>query len=252
MSTLTLLYGFCDASKKACAAFVYLVTQTVSSVCVKFVLSMTRVSPWRELTIQHFELLSALLLVRILSQTACILVLISANPGVMLTPKLPYIRSLVEADNGSSLSRIVCPRFANYSRLTARDIALDATIMQISLFGVWISQSSLLANCGIVALSGWEGIRRATSLSRRCPQTLSMRCGPRIRKPVLIIGNNFASVEEIISCEKFSTLAHLLSMTASVLKFIWVLKQAVKGHHSRYLDDNLQAFADPELTTEAE
>ena len=40
------LHGFCDASKHAYAAVVYLVAQTGSDRCVRFVTSVTRVAPF--------------------------------------------------------------------------------------------------------------------------------------------------------------------------------------------------------------
>ena len=45
------LHGFCDASRHAYAAVVYLIAQTGSDRCVRFVTSKTRVAPLRELTI---------------------------------------------------------------------------------------------------------------------------------------------------------------------------------------------------------
>ena len=50
---------------------------------------------------------------------------------------------------------------------------------------------------------------------------------------VLIVADSSSSVKEIILCERFNMLAHLLSVTAFVLKFIQALKQAINGHHSR-------------------
>ena len=63
------LYGFCDASKKAYAAVIYLVIQTPMKTCVQFVVSKTRVAPIQSQTISRLELLSALLLARLMSTT---------------------------------------------------------------------------------------------------------------------------------------------------------------------------------------
>jgi hypothetical protein len=60
------LHGFCDASERAYAAVVYLVVQTDSERCVRFVASKTRVAPLRELSIPRLELLSSLLLARLM------------------------------------------------------------------------------------------------------------------------------------------------------------------------------------------
>ena len=64
-SSLTLC-GFCDASTQAYAAVVYLVLRTNSDVVVRFVVSKTRVAPLQTQTIPRLELLSALLLSRLI------------------------------------------------------------------------------------------------------------------------------------------------------------------------------------------
>ena len=69
VGTAVRLVGYCDASKKAYAATVYLQMKMMSRVLTEFVCSKTRVAP---LTIPRLELLSALLLARLMStvQTA--------------------------------------------------------------------------------------------------------------------------------------------------------------------------------------
>ena len=60
------LPGFSDTSKTGYAAVVYLVLETHDGVTVRFVASKSRVAPLRELTIPRLELLSALLLARLI------------------------------------------------------------------------------------------------------------------------------------------------------------------------------------------
>jgi len=64
------LCGFCDTSTKAYAAVVYLVIKTDCGVKMQFIVAKTRVSPTQELTIPRLELLSALLLARLIN-TVC-------------------------------------------------------------------------------------------------------------------------------------------------------------------------------------
>ena len=64
-SSLTLC-GFCDASTQAYDAVVYLVLRTNSGV-VRFVVSKTRVAPLQSQTIPRLELLSALLLSKLVT-----------------------------------------------------------------------------------------------------------------------------------------------------------------------------------------
>lgn len=61
------LCGFCDASAKAYAGVVYLLLEMESGCSVRFVAAKTHVSPLKEQTILRLELLSALLLARLLA-----------------------------------------------------------------------------------------------------------------------------------------------------------------------------------------
>ena len=60
------LYGFCDASTGAYAAVIYLLMKTRTDHVVKFIASKTRVAPSRSQTIPRLELLSALLLAKLI------------------------------------------------------------------------------------------------------------------------------------------------------------------------------------------
>jgi len=59
------LYGFCDASTAAYAAVVYLVEEADDHKYSSFVVSKTRVSPLKAQTIPRLELLSMLLVARL-------------------------------------------------------------------------------------------------------------------------------------------------------------------------------------------
>ena len=60
------LCGYCDASLAAYAAVVYLQIETESGSYMRFVTSKTRVSPLKKQSIPRLELLSALLLARLM------------------------------------------------------------------------------------------------------------------------------------------------------------------------------------------
>ena len=64
------LCGFCDASIKAYAGVVYLLLDTSAGYSAKFVAAKIRVAPLQQQTIPRLELLSALLLARLLSTIA--------------------------------------------------------------------------------------------------------------------------------------------------------------------------------------
>lgn len=67
------LQGYCDASQKAYAAVVYLQVERDGRVCNQFLCSKTRVAPVKKVTIPRLELLSALLLARLVSTVRCAL-----------------------------------------------------------------------------------------------------------------------------------------------------------------------------------
>ena len=60
------LHGFCDASAKAYRAVVFLRIVTTCASYVRFLSSKTRVVPLSEQTIPHLELLSAVVLSRLI------------------------------------------------------------------------------------------------------------------------------------------------------------------------------------------
>lgn len=61
------LEGYCDASQRAYAAVVYLRTETDEASLCRLLCSKTRVAPVKKVTIPRLELLSALLLARLIS-----------------------------------------------------------------------------------------------------------------------------------------------------------------------------------------
>ena len=67
------LCGFCDASRTAYTAVVYLVAKKETSTHTQFLASKTRVAPLQTLTIPRLELLSALLLARLTTAVSSVL-----------------------------------------------------------------------------------------------------------------------------------------------------------------------------------
>ena len=63
----TELHGFCDASEKAYAAVVYIVTRTSTGVQSRLLMSKARVAPAKSLSIARLELCAAVLLTRLMS-----------------------------------------------------------------------------------------------------------------------------------------------------------------------------------------
>lgn len=67
MPVTTTLCGFCDASTQAYAAVVYLIVKTNAQTVDRFVVAKTRVAPLQSQTIPRLELLSALLLAKLIA-----------------------------------------------------------------------------------------------------------------------------------------------------------------------------------------
>ena len=67
------LVGFCDASTKAYAAVVYMRFESEDNVNVKLLTAKTRVTPVGGMTIPRLELLSALLLAKLITSTSAAL-----------------------------------------------------------------------------------------------------------------------------------------------------------------------------------
>ena len=102
------LYGFCDASKAAYAAVIYLVKYRRSGQHVTFVAAKTRVAPKRGQTIPRLELLSALLLARLMSKVvSCLAQDTQLDPPVYFSDSQVALHWICgENKFGSNLFRI--------------------------------------------------------------------------------------------------------------------------------------------------
>lgn len=84
------LHGFCDASLKAYAAVIYLVVRTEVGHLTKLLCSKTRVAPIKSVTIPRLELLSALLLSRLVNT-----VTLALSSELMLSETFYYTDSKI-------------------------------------------------------------------------------------------------------------------------------------------------------------
>ena len=103
------LHGFCDASSKAYAAVIYLVVETEIGNLTKLLCSKTRVAPIKTVTIPRLELLSALLLSRLVNT-----VTLALSPELTLNDSFCYTDSKIalcwiqqRGRNGNSSFRTV-------------------------------------------------------------------------------------------------------------------------------------------------
>ena len=230
------LHGFCDASLGAYAAVVYLVSQFGSQRSVRFVVSKTRVAPRQELTIPRLELLSGLLLARLISN-----VTESLSPDLSLGQPTCYTDSQVALywiiGHGKEWKQFVqnrvseirelipvtcwkhCPGVDNPADVPSRGL----TPLELSANRLWHCGPDWLAKkTDEVLLGGAEAPEDCVA---------EMRSEDR-KAHTLLAGDAAVSLEDVITCRNYSSVGRLLTVTAYVLKFVQALKQAVKGSRS--------------------
>ena len=230
------LHGFCDASKKAYAAVVYLSVET-SSCCVrKFVACKTRVAPLKEQTIPRLELLSALLLTKLMASVSSALEpeLTLGEPSYFTDSKVslywikgqakewkPFVQNRVDQIRSSTLidQWQHCPGAENPADIPSRGIDPH----QLQSCPLWLSGPNLLP----------EG---DTSSDHDDPTTMPDECKLEQRKSkkthTLLTPANGGTEPKIgksIKCEDFGSKGQLLRVTCYVLKFIKLLRQRASG-----------------------
>ena len=225
------LHGFCDASNVAYAAVVYLVDEDENHVYSHFIVSKTRVSPLKPITIPRLELLSALCLARLMSN-------VSENLSERLRPESPRcftdsqvalcwikgtekdwkpfvqnrvgeIRQLMPVESWSH-----CPGKENPADLSSRGLApTELAANQLWKFGPdWLRNPKPPCMVPSVAelpepcLAELRSSSRVGTHSLLTPQPLS------------------CCISRIIDIERFSSIHKLVRVTAYVLQFVKALK----------------------------
>ena len=199
------LNGFCDASKQAYAAVVYLVVKTPAGQTTRFVVAKTQVSPLKSQTIPRLELLSVLLLARLMRSVTD-----SLEPELTLNQPRCYTDSKVALywilgsnrvwkqfvqHRVSEIRALLpsccwqhCPGIENPADLPSRGIApIDLA-------------TSELWSCG----PGWLG---GTSSDLR------------------VVTNAGPSLDNLINCSDFNSIRRHCRVTAHVLRFADHLKR---------------------------
>ncbi|KAL5500600.1 hypothetical protein EMCRGX_G012191 [Ephydatia muelleri] len=219
------LQGFCDASLKAYAAVVYLRIQTVAGCVVRLVASKSRVAPVRTQTIPRLELLSALLLAKLLSNVmAALAAELKLDVPVCYTDSRvalywiqgqhkewkQYVQNRVDA-----IRKLVpvecwrhCSGHSNPADLPSRGSSLcDVQTRSLWLQGPdWLKGDLEPDKC----ISG--------TMPEECQQELKMK----ITQNLLVV--EASNLSEILDCEEYSSFRRLLRVTANVLLFIERLK----------------------------
>ena len=234
------LYGFCDASLKAYAAVVYLVMETGRERVPRLVCAKTRVAPLKELTLPRLELLSGLLLARLLhTVTSSLETELQLSPPQCFTDsKVSYhwirgsnkgwkpfvqnrvneIRKLVPADQWHH-----CPGRDNPADLPSRGLPLTELIdNQLWFEGPpWLSEPLSL-----------DLTQPATErdVPREC--LLELRATGHALALMTVV-----KMDALIQLEGYSNLNQLLRVSAYLLLFV----QRVRGRDVTFVDMIIKA-----------
>ena len=223
------IIGFCDASSKAYAAVVYLRLEFQERIIVSFIAAKSRVAPLKTLTIPRLELLSALLLSKLV-----------VNIQAALHKEFPSIDIICYTDSRVALCWIQgcrqewkqfvenrvrsirslvppqawrhCPGIENPADIPSRGVSISELVKsELWLYGPkWLRDTQgLLDNIYCT------------------DDTIPEQCCQEMRKCTtqLLAGNSASEVRIglVIRCEDFSSFHKLLRITGLVIKFLRIL-----------------------------
>ncbi len=221
------LCGFCDASNRAYAAVVYLLMKTDTDCHVRFVASKTRVSPVRGQTIPRLELLSALLLARLITS-----VIHSLESELQLSPPRCFTDSEVTLywirgrdkewkpfvqNRVNEIRKLLpvdcwrhCPGKDNPADLPSRGVAP----LELSVNVLW--------NKGPSWLNDQEPNVKGQDLPMPKECVDEMKAKDRKSAHSMLVTETPAGLGRIMACENYSTLPRLLRVTARLLRIVKV------------------------------
>ena len=228
------LHGFCDASKDAYAAVVYLLIETTAGLHVRFVASKTRVTPVHEQTIPRLELLSALLLSRLVTSVTT-----SLESELPLSQPTCYTDSKVTlywitgserewkqfVQNRVSEIRKLLP-LGTWKHVAGKDNPADLpsrglAVTELSVNKLWREGPDWLREGEIL------NAQENTVMPEECIS--EMKALDRKSTLNLLVTEERPSLSQILHCEQYSTIRRLLRVTAYVVKFVRLLKQKTQS-----------------------
>ena len=238
------LFGFCDASSRAYAAVVYVRVETDVGNSVEFVASKTRVSPVEGQTIPRLELLSALLLARLITSVVTALehdmqfssitcftdskVALYWIRGVEKEWK-PFVQNRVNEIRRMTPTECWhhCPGRENPADIPSRGIMpLELRGNRLWRHGPdWLVSFTMETNC-----------TEESAIPEACLKELKVT-QPR-ETLTLLSSSEPTGLSCIINCKDFSKLSRLLQVTAYVIRIVRVLRCKIK---------KMEVVASPEL-----
>lgn len=227
------LHGFCDASKSAYAAVIYMVIKTATGHFVKFVASKTRVSPIHKQTIPRLELLSALLLAKLMTSVSS-----SLDSQLTLSQPTCYTDSRIAlywilgsdkewkqfVQNRVSEIRKLLPT-ACWKHCSSQDNPADLpsrglTLLELSASKLWWNGPGWLKGSEIT------NFEECIPMPEEC--LIEMKTKDRKLLHSLLVTEGQPSLTQIMDCQTYSSIHRLLRVTARVLSFVNILKERVK------------------------
>ena len=226
------LYGFCDASITAYAAVVYLVKETDGCKCSSFVASKTRVAPLKTLTIPRLELLSAVLLARLISNiTDSLSTRIDLMEPRCFTDSQvalfwikgtgrdwkPFIQNRVNEIR--KLLPVECWDHCSGKENPADIPSRGLTPLELSVNQMW--------------KNGPEWLKTAINVTP-LPEEIPELCVAELKITSQgavhnLLATQPPSIGELINIQRFSSVHRLYRTTAYVLKFLKLLRKKVRS-----------------------
>ena len=212
------LQGFCDASQRAYAAVVYLRVKTASDIFNQFLCAKTRIAPLKKITIPRLELLSALLLSRLISSVTCAL-----EPEIDISEVLCHTDSQVALywiqGKDKEWKQFVQNRVMEIRALVPcakwRHCPGSKNPADIPSRGVAPAEFRTKQNLWMHGPTSLEDSPQLESPPEECVAELKTRHSTKATT------NLYSTVKELmISSKKYSSLKKLLRVTAYVFKFI--------------------------------
>ena len=219
------LCGFCDASLKAYAAVVYLILDTSTQRHIRILASKTRVAPLKTQTIPRLELLSALLLARLMDSVAHALEgeVSLASPHCFSDSTVavfwirgedktwkPFVQNRVQEIRAllPSVHWSHCPGQDNPADLPSR----GCTHQHLSECQFWLTGPEWLKTAELHPIEV-------------LPFQMPEECRPEMKVNKseathgLLSAVVPAGIGEVMDCKRYSSVARLLAVTANVQKF---------------------------------
>ena len=216
------LTGFCDASEKAHAAVVYIRAKTQKGFHVRFLTSKTRVNPLQPQTIPRLELMSALLLTRLLVSVKNAL-----ESRLLLSETICYTDSKVAlhwikgadkewkqfVQNRTTEIKTLLPD-ASWNHCPGKDNPADLPSRGVP-FKQLISSDLWKKGPEWLTTERTEDEAKAETMPEGCIPELKAKIGKPLHN--LVVVEVTTTIGQLITCESYSSAGRLFRVTAYVL-----------------------------------